>query len=77
MTDPVAVLFPGASLMEITDVAGGLQVRCPGCGVTERYRVKVATGVRREDFTHEDKCPVHARIEATIRCYERETVRHG
>ena len=75
MTAPVVVLFPGASLMDISEVHGGLAVRCPGCDATEMWRIK-AGSVRDEVFRHEDACPVHARIEAAIQSYERETVRH-
>jgi predicted RNA-binding Zn-ribbon protein involved in translation (DUF1610 family) len=62
----VVVLFPGASLMEITPLDDGLRVRCPGCGNEQVYR-----GDRVRDFGHEDGCPVYARIQQAQRVVNR------
>lgn len=58
----IVVFFPGASLMEIATVDGGLHVRCPGCGNEQIYR-----GERAADFEHDDGCPVHAQIQQALR----------
>ena len=67
MTAPVLVVFPGASLMDIREVPGGLEVRCPGCGATQHYQVGPG---QHETFVHEDGCYVHARIQKTILRYQ-------
>lgn len=56
MTIPVLVM-PGASLMDITPTAGGVEVRCPGCG---NVQVFTASGPAR--FLHEADCEVHRSI---------------
>ncbi len=61
MTTPVLVVFPGASLMDIREVPGGFEVRCPGCGATQHYQV--GPTVQHGTFVHEDGCYVHARIQ--------------
>jgi hypothetical protein len=63
------LLFPGASLMQLTPVAGGLRVRCPGCGHTEIVR----DNQRAVDFRHRDgRCPVLRRLEAAERRLPRQ-----
>ena len=66
----------GANLMEITAVPGGVQVRCPGCGQTDRYTVDAGV-LHQAAFVHEDACPVHAQIQAAIHRFEAEVVRRG
>jgi len=73
---PRLVLLPGASLMEMTPVAGGLNVRCPGCGAEQLF-ADGAVGTTSAAFVHADRCPVHRRIEQAIKRYERATVRRG
>lgn len=68
----VMLVLPGASLMEITPLADGVRVRCPGCGNEEEYR---GTGDRR--FMHEADCSVHQQIARAMRLYVRDVVRHG
>jgi predicted RNA-binding Zn-ribbon protein involved in translation (DUF1610 family) len=68
----VTLILPGASLMEITPLADGVRVRCPGCGNEEEYR---DTGHR--EFRHEDRCAVYARIEQALRIYEQDEVKRG
>lgn len=68
------VLVPGASLMDITATEAGAIIRCPGCGGWIEVRVG-DDGSR--PMTHEDECPVLARIEAAIAAYTRRTVRQG
>jgi hypothetical protein len=56
------LVFPGASLMEITPLDdGGLLVRCPGCGHEQVFR---GTGER--GFTHGERCPVFAKIDRAM-----------
>ena len=64
------VLFPGASLMEITSLEDGVRVRCPGCDKEQDYHDDMSG-----DFVHEDRCPVHARIKEAVRLYTREANR--
>ncbi len=59
--------FPGASLLELTAVADGLRVRCPGCEV-----VVVMRGDQADVFTHADGCPVYTRIKKGLRRYARK-----
>ena len=66
------IILPGASLMEITPLNDGVRVRCPGCGNVEEFH-----GKGERAFAHEDRCPVHARIEKAIRRYERDEVKRG
>ena len=66
------VILPGASLMEITPLGDGVRVRCPDCGNEQEYR-----GNGHRAFTHEDRCPVHARIQRAIHIYERDEVKRG
>jgi predicted RNA-binding Zn-ribbon protein involved in translation (DUF1610 family) len=69
----VKVLFlPGASLMEITPLADGVRVRCPGCGHEQEYR-----GKGHREFRHDDHCSVYARIEQALHIYERDEVKRG
>jgi hypothetical protein len=68
------VSIPGASLLELEPVEGGLRVRCPGCGCVQVLGEQ-AEGV--VEFIHEDECPVHARIAAEIAKYERAVVNRG
>ena len=68
------VLMPGASLMEMTPVTGGLQVRCPACG---QVQVFADDGEGLTSFVHGDGCSVHRQIVDALRQYERLTVRHG
>lgn len=77
MNTPVFVVFPGASLMDVTPVAGGLRVECPGCGAMQVFTPPRNGEHQHWAFTHEDECPVHARIEAAIARYERRVVRRG
>jgi predicted RNA-binding Zn-ribbon protein involved in translation (DUF1610 family) len=66
------LILPGASLMELTPLDGGVRVRCPGCGNEQEYR-----GKGHREFTHRDLCPIHARIEQAIHVYERDEVKRG
>lgn len=70
-----AIFMPGASLMKVTPVDGGLEIRCPGCRAVQI----IADGtVGDVGFRHADNgCPVLRRIEAAMREYERTTVRRG
>ena len=76
MTTPIMVM-PGASLMEITTVPGGLNVRCPGCGESLYVRDERARCGGTMSLAHEDDCPVYARINDAIERYERNLVRYG
>ena len=62
---PTVVIFPGASLMEIQQLAADTQlVRCPGCGAT---MVMIVRPGAYEEFVHADEeCPVLVRIEAAL-----------
>lgn len=62
------VFFPGASLMELTMTASGLQVRCPGCEVVEVIR----DTQRATDFHHSEGCAVHAQIVAAQKRYDQQ-----
>jgi hypothetical protein len=73
---PIVVVFPGASLMAIRPVPGGIEVRCPGCDGVQRFPAH-AGRVGEAAFLHEDHCPVQARIRAAIDQYEQQHVRHG
>lgn len=53
----VVIVFPGASLMDITPDGGGLRVRCPGCG-----REQVYDGGDAAEFVHESGCDVERRV---------------
>jgi predicted RNA-binding Zn-ribbon protein involved in translation (DUF1610 family) len=68
----VTLFLPGASLMEITTLADGVRVRCPGCGNAQEYR-----GKGHREFTHEDRCSVYTRIKQAIQIYERDEVKRG
>jgi hypothetical protein len=68
---PRVLLFPGATLMELTPTAGGLRVRCPGCRAT-RVVHDDETDVT---FKHEEHCPVYHRIEAATRRYAQKVKR--
>lgn len=76
MTVPTVLVFPGASLMDISAGPEGIAVRCPGCEARELWRPE-AGAFRVEAFHHEDGCPVHARILVAIRQYARQAVRRG
>ena len=70
MTTPVLVVFPGASLMDIRPVAGGVEVHCPGCDTTQLFRGDEPGTMRQDAFEHAGDCPVHMYImyiEAAIR----------
>jgi hypothetical protein len=67
----VIMTFPGASLMEISAVEGGVRVRCPGCEQVTVYRGTFS------DFGHADGCPVHTRIAEALRLYDQQVVRCG
>ena len=75
MTTPIHVFFPGASLMDIRRVAGGVEVHCPGCDTTQLFQGLDEPGTMRQDaFGHAGDCPVHMYImyiEAAIQQYER------
>lgn len=66
------LVLPGASLMEVTQLADGVRVRCPGCGNEQEY-----CGKGHREFTHGYKCSVYARIERAIHLYERDEVKRG
>ena len=71
------VMMPGASLMEITAVPGGLNVRCPGCGESLHVRDEQARSGGNLNLAHEDDCPVYRKIQDAIERYEHNVVRHG
>lgn len=77
MSRPTVLLFPGASLMEITPLSSGVQVRCPGCGAVQRFLLSEMGTAGHVAFTHEDGCAVHSRIQAAIQQYERGVVNYG
>jgi hypothetical protein len=56
--------------MELTPVADGLRVRCPGCGVVMVMHVG-------DVFVHQDDCAVYERIKKATREYEQTVVKHG
>ncbi len=62
------VLVPGASLMDIRQLAVGMvRVRCPGCGATMVMTARSAGAASQLTFVHEDaECPVLVRIEAAL-----------
>jgi hypothetical protein len=66
------IVFPGASLMDITCDDGGLRVSCPGCHAEQHFHL--AAGAL-QAFVHEDACPVHERIERATRAST--IARHG
>ncbi len=66
------MFLPGASLMEVTPIADGVRVRCPGCGNAREYR-----GNGHREFTHEDRCSVYRRITQAMHIYERDEVKRG
>jgi uncharacterized protein (DUF983 family) len=74
MSPPRLVVMPGASLLELTPVASGLRVRCPGCG---QVRVFADDTTGPACFVHGDGCSVHRQIVDALRHYERTTVRRG
>ena len=71
MTTPVFVFFPGASLMDIRRVAGGVEVHCPVCDTTQLFQGDEPGTMRQDAFGHAGDCPLHAYIEAAIQQYER------
>ena len=66
MTTAIMVMMPGASLMEITTVPGGLNVRCPGCGESLVICDSEVEKGGNMSLAHEDDCPVYARINDAI-----------
>lgn len=67
---PPPLLVPGASLLEVTPVAGGLRVRCPGC-CTEYL---VPPGSEMPTFVHADNgCPVLRTIADALARFEHTT----
>lgn len=74
MSQPRVIVMPGASLLELTPVAGGVHIHCPGCHTVQVFADDAAgtTG-----FVHGDGCPVHRQIADALRIYERDTVRRG
>ena len=77
MTAPTLLVMPGASLMEITTVTGGFNVRCPGCGESLHVRHGEARSGGSLGLAHEDDCPVYAQIQDAIERYEHNVVRYG
>ena len=71
------MLMPGASLMELTTVPGGLNVRCPGCGESLYVSDEQARSGGNLSLAHEDDCSVYARINDAIERYDRNVVRYG
>jgi predicted RNA-binding Zn-ribbon protein involved in translation (DUF1610 family) len=69
---PIVVMFPGASLMEITAHDDALSVRCPGCGNEQTYRA-----FDEETFIHEERCPTYARIKQAIARYGKAGINRG
>ncbi len=60
LTSPAALVLPGASLMELTPVAGGVRVYCSGCCA----ECIVPFGSDPAVFVHADTCcPIHRVIE--------------
>jgi len=72
MRNVTLFILPGASLIEITQLADGVRVRCPGCGNEQEYR-----GKGHREFRHEDQCSVYARIEQAVHICERDEVKRG
>ena len=66
------LIIPGASLMQITPIADGVRVRCPGCGIERELR-----GKGHREFAHKDRCPVYEKIERAVHVYERDEVKRG
>ena len=66
------MFLPGASLMEITPLADGVRVRCPGCDHEQDYR-----GTGHREFTHGKRCSIYKRIEQAIEVYKRDEVNRG
>ncbi len=62
MSDPIVVVMPGASLMDITPKPWGVEVRCPGCGNVQYFNVTSGSVA----FIHEDDCEVHAQIRSAL-----------
>lgn len=77
MSAPVLLVFPGASLMDIEPVAGGVRVRCPGCDAEQVFATPGSGQQRCATFEHEADCPVHARIRAAVEQDQRAVVRRG
>jgi hypothetical protein len=62
--------MPGATLMQITRIDGGVRVGCPGCGATQEFQIVLDGGHRSATFAHErESCPVLQRIEEALRRY--------
>jgi hypothetical protein len=75
MSPPRVVVMPGASLLTLTPVPGGLRVECPGCHAVQMFADDAAGTI---GFVHADTgCPVHRQIAAALREYERTEVRRG
>jgi hypothetical protein len=74
MTTPRLLVFPGASLMDITVHDDELVITCPGCHALLTVGPAVTGAI---EFPHEDNCPVYARIRSALRDYERDVVRRG
>lgn len=61
----IVLMIPGAALLDIQPVTGGVRVRCPGCEALHTYAVRA--GERRSTaFQHEAGCPLYARMEDAI-----------
>jgi hypothetical protein len=72
VTYPAVIVMPGASLMEITFVAGGARVRCPGCDADQEFRTGTASPAA---FVHFEGCPVYRRILNALEQFERTALR--
>lgn len=75
MSAPRVLVMPGASLMQIMPVAGGLRVHCPGCNAEQVFAA--ATAETTAAFVHADGCPVHRRIEDALSRYAHSPVQRG
>ena len=76
MSAPVVLLFPGASLMDITTTSTGVRVRCPGCKQVQNMTA-IDGAIQTAAFVHDDDCQIYKRIQTATRAYERQFVRRG
>jgi hypothetical protein len=73
---PLVLVFPGASLMEITATSTGVLVRCPGCEQVQ-HMMATAGAIQTAAFLHKEVCPVQRRIQTAIRVDDPRCLRRG
>jgi predicted RNA-binding Zn-ribbon protein involved in translation (DUF1610 family) len=64
VSGPVVFVLPGASLMRLSLLDGGLvRVACPGCGAVQTYRPRAGRADHRPFIHAFSNCPTLAQID--------------